>query len=122
MAIAAFPEISAPAYPLANKLENPALMSAMENGTVVSRPRFTKVRETFTLRWTALPAAEYAMLRAFWRDTVLGGSEKFAWTYPAVAGDEYGGRAFTVRFASGDVHFDLASPGYYSGEVVLQEV
>lgn len=121
MALPVFPNIQQPAYPLAEKLENPAIMSQMENGMVVSRPRFTRIRETFTLRWTALPAADYTLLRSFWKTTVLGGSEEFTWTYPTVEGDEYSGKVFTVRFASGDIHFDLASCGLYSGEVTFQE-
>lgn len=122
MALHEFPSnIQPPVYPFGNKLENPAMASAMENGTVVSRPRFTRLRETFSLKWTALPAAEYELLRSFWKNTVLGGSDKFTWTYPAIPGDAYSGRVFTVRF-TGEMSFDLVSQGYYSGNITLQEV
>jgi hypothetical protein len=122
LALAVFPVISPPAYPLGNKWENPALTSAMEDGTVVSRPRFTRIRETFTLRWTALPAAEFVLLRSFWKTVVFGSGQEFIWNYPVVDGDEYSGQAFTVRFIAGDVNFELAGNGLYSGELTLQEV
>lgn len=109
-------------YPLSSHIENPAISSPMENGTVVSRPRFTRARETFVLRWTALPVEQYALLRSFWRNDVKGGSMEFNWTYPAVPGDAYSGNVFTVRFTGGEIHFDLVSHGYYAGELTIQEI
>lgn len=121
MTIPSFPAIKSPAYPLGNALENPAIRSAMENGVVVSRSRFTRIRETFSLRWTALPATDYALLRSFWKNIVFGGSQTFTWTYPVVAGDVYSGKEFIVRF-NGDFHFDLSGYDLYSGAVTLEEV
>lgn len=121
MAFPVFPNIMPPSYPFGERLENPALTSTMENGIVLSRPRFTRIRKTFTLKWSALPASDYEKLRSFWQ-TVLGGSQEFSWTYPAIPGDSLSGKEYTVRFANGDIRFDLASNGYYSGDLTLQEV
>jgi hypothetical protein len=93
----------------------------MENGTVVSRPRYTRNRETFVLNWGALSAADYALLRAFWKTTVLGGSVIFTWTYPVVAGDPFSGQPFNVRFTGGVPSFDLFMPGHYKGSLTIEE-
>lgn len=122
MSLPVFPVIQQPSYPFSNQWENPALTSKMENGIVVSRPKFTRMRETFTLKWSVLPAADYYALRTFWKHTVLGGSQEFAWTYPEVPGDPYSGQVFTVRFAGSEPKFDLIAPGLYSGELTLEEV
>lgn len=115
-----FPEIQQPVYPLKSKWENPVLTSKMENGTVVSRPKFTRIRETFTLTWNALPAADYARLREFWR-TALGGSVIFLWTYPMVPRDPLSGRSYRMRFGSDAPSFELSAPGYYSGSITMEE-
>lgn len=120
--MAQFPNIQQPVYPFTTKIKDPALQSEMENGLVISRAKFTRVPLTFILKWTALPAADYAALRDFYRNTVRGGSLAFDWYYPTVANDPYSGQLFTVRFGSGDVSFDLAVPGYYSGTLTIQEV
>jgi hypothetical protein len=119
--VATFPNIQQPSYPFGNQLEDPAISSQMENGTKVSRARFTKSRETFFLKWNALPAADYYQLRDFYKNVVKGSSERFDWTYPPIQGDPYSGQVFTVRFAGGSPNFSLANYGMYSGEITLQE-
>ena len=120
--MAQFPDIQQPVYPFTTKLKDPSLQSEMENGLVVSRARFTRVPLNFTLKWTALPAADYALLRDFYLNTVYGGSLAFNWYYPTVPDDSFSGRLFSVRFTGGDVTFELAAPGYYSGKITIQEV
>jgi hypothetical protein len=120
--MAQFPSIQQPVYPLTTKIKDPSLQSEMENGLIVSRARFTRMPQTFILKWTALPAADYAALRDFYRNTVYGGSLAFDWYYPTAAGDSYSGQRFSVRFTGGDISFNLAAPGYYSGTLTIQEV
>lgn len=120
--MAQFPSIQQPIYPFTTKIKDPSLQSEMENGLVVSRAKFTRMPQTFVLKWNALPAADYAAVRDFYRTTVRGGSQAFDWTYPTVANDSYSGQLFSVRFAGGDISFDLATPGYYSGTLTIQEV
>lgn len=120
--MAQFPNIQQPVYPFTTKIKDPSLQSEMENGLVISRARFTRVPQIFTLKWTALPAPDYAVLRDFYRKTVYGGSLVFDWHYPTVANDPYSGKLFSVRFKSEDLSFELAAPGYYSGTVTIQEV
>lgn len=117
-----FPNIQQPVYPFTTKLKDPSLQAEMENGLVVSRAKFTRIPQSFVLKWTALPAADFAALRDFYRNTVYGGSLVFDWYYPTVPNDSYSGQRFAVRFAGGDISFDLAAPGYYAGTLTIQEV
>lgn len=119
--MAQFPNIQQPVYPFTTKIKDPSLQSEMENGLVISRAKFTRVPQTFVLKWTALPIADYIALRDFYRNTVHGGSLAFDWYYPIVPNDPYSGQLFRVRFVGGDVSFDLAAPGYYSGTLTIQE-
>ena len=117
-----FPNIQQPVYPFTTKIKDPSLQSEMENGLVISRARFTRVPKSFTLKWTALPAADYALLRDFYCDTVCGGSLAFEWHYPMVPNDSYSGKLFRVRFTGEELSFDLTAPGYYAGQLTIQEV
>lgn len=117
-----FPSIQTPSYPFASKFEDISLQSKMEDGSVVSRAKFTRVRETFTLRWNAMPDADYSLLRSFIKDTIKGGSLKFVWTYPVITDDPYSGTAFTVRLVGGDVEFSKPTVGVRSGQIVIVEV
>lgn len=116
-----FPNISEPVYPLKTKWENPVIASKAENGTVITRAKFTRIREEFTLSWNALKATEYIELKKFWRET-LGGSISFHWRYPNIHGDALSGKTFVVRFASEEPTFELSLPGYYEGSITLVEV
>lgn len=120
--MAQFPSIQQPVYPFTTKVKDPSLQSEMENGLVISRAKFTRVPQTFSLKWTALPAADFASLRDFYRNTVRGGSLVFDWHYPTVPNDPDSGKLYSVRFTGGDISFDLAAPGYYSGKLTIQEV
>ncbi len=120
--MAQFPNIQQPVYPFTTKIKDPSLQSEMENGLVVSRAKFTRVPQSFVLKWTALPAADFASLREFYRNTVCGGSRAFDWYYPAVANDPYSEKLFSVRFTGEEFSFELSAPGYYSGTLTIQEV
>lgn len=120
--MAQFPNIQQPVYPFSTKIKDPSLQSEMENGLVISRAKFTRIPQKFVLKWTALPATDFAALRDFYRNTVCGGSLAFDWYYPTVPNDPYSGQLFSVRFVDGDISFDLAAPGCYSGTLTIQEV
>lgn len=120
--MAVFPQIAQPVYPFKNKLEDPSLQSKAENGFVISRAKFTRVRETFTLQWKGLRTADYAALRNFWNNTIMGGSNSFTWTYPAISGDPYAGREFEVRVIDGDKEFEHDGPNTWTGTLIIQEV
>lgn len=78
-----FPNISRPSYPLTIEPENNSLVSKFEDGTVQSRPKFTRSRRTFTVKWNGLPNNEYIILDRFIRETVKYSAETFLWVNPA---------------------------------------
>ena len=80
MAVPIFPSIRLPSG-LEEETENPVIRSEMESGIVVTRPRYTRLRRTFTLEWTNLSGTDYRTLRAFY-SARKGGGEAFTWRHP----------------------------------------
>lgn len=95
------------------EIEDPAIRSNMEDGTVTSRPKFTRQRMTFSFGWTALTTEEYNILLNFYK-TVKGGSERFTWRHPLT------NQLYTVRFKSIE-KFNFLQPSYWQGGLVLEE-
>lgn len=109
-----WPNIKMPIMPFSEELEDVALVSLTENGMVVSRPKFTRPRNTFSLQWTALPTVDYIALKQFYA-SVLGGSNSFIWPHPIT------GTLYEVRF-SGAFSFQYDNVGLWSGSITLIEV
>jgi hypothetical protein len=114
MTLSVFPNVANPVYPLDEGRENPAISSQMENGMVISRPRFTRIRKKWILKWTALKNNEYQLLMNFW-EQMCGGSQEFQWVNPVT------GVSYIVRF-TGEINFHLTSHDMWEGEITLQEV
>lgn len=84
--------------------EDPAIISEMEGGYVVSRPRHTrKPRRTFTTGYTEIREADKVLLENFY-DTVRGGSLIFDWTDPQSVMNGGTAKTYQVRF-QGEVKF-----------------
>lgn len=82
--MAVFPTLSkAPAFPLDpdGELEDAILRSPMEAGYEQSRPKFTRARRTYGLRYR-LMASDLAALRDFETVTLRNGADSFTWTHP----------------------------------------
>lgn len=79
-------QISAPSYPFKEKLEDNSLRSQFEDGSVQSRRKFTRSRDTYTVTWESMPNSEYQILKSFIKNTVHYSAEKFSWPYPKVSG------------------------------------
>lgn len=79
-----FPEgIGAPDYPLTETMEDAVIRSSMEDGTVKTRPRFTRNRSTFEVTWNNMPQDEKELFEEFYKTTTKNGSKAFNWTHPA---------------------------------------
>lgn len=89
--MAAFPNIQIPDYPLSEVFTDHTLKMQVDNETILTRPRFTKMPKSFKLTWTKLPVSDYNQLRAFFL-AMKGGAISFDWTYPADPGNEYTGK------------------------------
>lgn len=116
-----FPSIQAPDYPLNEVFTDHTLKMQVDNETILTRPRFTKLPKAFKLTWAHLPTSDYNELRAFYLET-RGGAYAFNWTYPADAGNEYSGKTFEVRFTDSEFNFQLVELNYWSGSITLSEV
>ncbi len=110
-----FPDIAAPVYPLHEDWEDVGISAGFEDGTEQSRPRFTRSRGSWTLRWNALKNADYEELIRFWKEDAQGKSVSFTWIHPVT------GVARMVRFVQKQP-FQQVAPGVWSGEMTLREV
>nr|DAT59754.1 MAG TPA: hypothetical protein [Caudoviricetes sp.] len=114
-----FPTIAPPVYPIREVIPDTAFKGKLENLTIVTRRRFTKTPMTFELTWSALPEADYAILRSFFH--TVNTAVAFDWTYPTGAGGPYSGKTFKVRFEEG-LNFSSNNPRRWAGTIKLQEV
>lgn len=120
MADISFPDIPyAPVYSYGEDPEDPGITSPMEDGSVISRGRFTKSRLTFRLPGWKMNGAHKAILLNFYRNIAKGSANRFNWTHPDPDSEFYG-QAFEVRFAS-PPKFQKYLPGWWTVEIVLQE-
>ena len=74
--------ISNPDYPLVETLEDAVLRSNMEDGTVKTRPKFTRNRKTFEVQWNNMLTEEQQVFENFYKNTLKNGSLPFNWTHP----------------------------------------
>lgn len=86
--------IKNPDYPLDEQLADPTLRSEFEDGSQQTRPKHTRIRNTFTVSWKSLPDDEKQLLEDFYRNTVKAGAEAFNWTHPV------SGKQYVVRFGA----------------------
>lgn len=116
-----FPDIQTPDYPLNEIFTDHTLKMQVDNETILTRPRFTKLPKAFKITWSKLPTADYNQLRAFFQQT-RGGALAFEWTYPSDVGNDYSGKKFTVRFSDSELSFRLVECSFWSGSITLSEV
>lgn len=77
-----FPKISLPSYPFKEKIEDNSIRSKFEDGSMQSRRKYTRSRDTFTVTWNRLPDKEYRILKHFVKNVVFYSAESFLWEYP----------------------------------------
>lgn len=93
MTTLAFPTLPNPQFPITSGNEDPAIATPFENGMIQTRPRFTRLRRSWTVKWNGMSNADRDTLAAFWI-TTAGGSTAFTWTNP------YDSQSYTVRFTA----------------------
>lgn len=87
--------------------------SSFENGLVLSRPRYTRGRRTFTIGWTDLPEEQYNTLKEFFYENQ---GYVFTYTHPITGED------ITARFSDNDIgSWAFSIPGYRSGSINIEE-
>jgi hypothetical protein len=119
MAYPSFPDISKPNYAYDETPEDCGISTQMENGSVISRARFTKSRLTFTLSWSAMTAADKATLLNFYRNTIRGSAYILVWTHSDPSSEFYN-QTFNVRIIS-PPKFTKVTFNRWSVQLTLQE-
>lgn len=113
MTMASWPSIANPIFPLEGHLRREQVRSTSDAGYVHSRPKWTRARGSWTLKWTRLSASDLATLSAFF---AANAGDTFTWTHPATA------TTYTVRFAEDELgQYSLVSPGWYELTVQIEE-
>lgn len=71
--------------------DDPAMRNKMEGGYTITRPRYSRIRKTFSFTYRSMTEADKATMQTFW-GTTKGGSEIINWTNP------YNNTVYQVRF------------------------
>lgn len=108
-----WPSISTPNYPLSEEVSYPQVKTEFESGTVQSRPKWTRERRKFTLQWSAMTEAHWALLEAAF---IADQGTSFSWTNPASS------VVYTVRYSEDSLKSSVTQPGRRSVQVALEEV
>lgn len=110
-----FPTLSRqPSYPLDETYVDDVIKTPTEAGYEQRRPRFTKRKKTFVVRYNILPNADKALIDNFYKDT-LKGADSFIWTHPLT------GTNYTVVFEQ-PPSFTLVFLGYWNVELRFREL
>lgn len=111
----AWPSIQAPSYPLAITPEDAVIRTEFDAGYQQTRPRFTRNRKTWGLKWTAMPEADWVTLLNFFVSTLANGAGITDWTIPGTSS------VYAVRFTKPPVA-SVVAPNIYQVEVEIREV
>lgn len=115
--MAAFPTLSRPPiHPLDpdGELEDAILRSPFEAGYEQTRPKYTRARRIFGVRYR-IQEADTALLRAFEQVTLVNGADAFDWTHPISA------VTYTVRLAA-PIKYAKTSVGITDASFTIREV
>lgn len=103
-----------PQYPLDEDREDSAIKSDFEGGYQHTRPRYTRVRRIFDIKYINLSDADKTTLETF-INTVKGSANSFTWTHPKTS------TTYTVRFDK-PPKFTYVHYGLWNVEFKLNEV
>lgn len=110
-----FPTLSRnPSFPLEEIVEENTIRSNFEAGYELTRPRFTRMRKTFSVKYELLTNTDKQLIDNFYVQ-MKGGSGSFTWTNPITAVNH------TVRFAE-PPKFEYTMDGYWNVEIKLREL
>lgn len=110
-----FPELKPPDFPLTETPEEAVLRSSAEDGSVQTRPKFTRIRFTFEVTWNHMPEEMKQILEDFYRNTTKNGALSFNWTHPT------SNKSYIVRFTKPPT-FRAILLHYWTISISLQEV
>lgn len=94
MAIAFPSTIRKPSYGFVPEWDRPILESQFEDGTVQTRLKYNRGRDTYTVPWNHLTQEEYETLEEFYKTTTAYGALPFTFEIPLAVGV----KTITCRF------------------------
>lgn len=95
--------------------QNPVIRSAFEDGSVQTRPRFTRIRKSWALDWRLIKEADYQAIYAHFV-AQKGGSDSFTWT------NYVNGMGYTVRYKEFGEAETIGIGWRYNFSLTLEEV
>lgn len=108
-----FPNISTPSYGLDERVHKAQERTEFEGGYVQSRPKHTRHRHRWPLRWELLPEAEYQTLKTFFAANQGG---QFDWVHP------WTGVTYACRFSADEISGAMTFPGHRTVDCPIEEV
>lgn len=112
--MADFPSLPNPVYPLVEEYEDNTIRSPFEAGYEQTRPRYTRMRKTFILKYEFLTNSDKTTLENFYYQ-MKGGAGSFNWTHPLT------NETYQVRFAE-PPKFENSLLNYWSVELKLRQL
>lgn len=107
-----WPAIANPIAPLGEETHYPQIRTTFENGAVQSRTVWSRARRRWSLRWTSMTAAHWALLDAFF---LANQGLTFNWTHPLSA------VAYIVRFQDDGLKSEIITADRRSVELAIEE-
>lgn len=102
-----------PSYGLSEETYFPQIRTEMENGSVISRRKFTRARDKWNLEWDDMPEADYQTLKTFFE---ANQGLTFYWTHPLT------NVTYTARFSTDRLANNAVAPGHRRVSCPIEEV
>lgn len=106
--------ISSPGLALEEDAYNPVISKEFEAGYTQTRPRYTRAKKRFLLKWEYMPTTEVDILRDFYEDDASGGAV-FTWQHPVSSA------YYVVRFSDDELVTNRLSVAWWEVQVKLEE-
>lgn len=115
-------------FPFSIKIENVGLTSEGENGIILTRRKYNRVKKEFTLHYSSLTVEEFELLSYFYEIECSFGLRCFFWRYPVLVNDSdssdighsFQNKVFYVYMSK--FSFKAVSYNNYQGDVILSEM
>lgn len=115
-------------FPLSVKIESVGLLSEGDNGLVLARRKYSRVKKSFTLHYIGLTEEEFELLASFYENDCSYGLQSFYWRYPILnensdysdVGHLYQNKVFYVYVSN--FSFKAVTYNNYQGDIVLSEM
>lgn len=115
-------------FPFSISIENVGLQSSGENGILMVRRKYNRVKKSFTLHYSGLSENEFELLVYFYENECDYGLKTFYWRYPILNSDSsstdighyYQNKVFYVYITK--FVFKAVTYNHYQGDIILSEM